>query len=82
MYYLWHSAEILKIKVYELLPLQKLVVKFLILIALYVITLLLLANSPTIIKLIIGGTFTALLILTGMWSYFKTFFKKNNGQIS
>src|SRR5450432_2293697 len=81
-YYLWHSARILNVKVYELLPLQKLVVKFLILLALYFIIFLLLANSSIIIKLLIGGMFTTLLILMGMRSYFKIFFKKNNGQIS
>ncbi len=81
LYYLWHSAKILKVKMHELLPLQKLVVKFLILLVLYFIIFLLLTHSSIIIKLLIGGAFTTLLILTGMWSYFKTFFKKNNGQV-
>ena len=81
LYYLWHSAKILKVKMHELLPLQKLAVKFLILLVLYFIIFLLLTHSSIIIKLLIGGAFTTLLILTGMWSYFKTFFKKNNGQV-
>ena len=37
LYYLWHSAKILKIKMYELFPVKKLIVKFLILLVLYFI---------------------------------------------
>lgn len=81
-YYLWHSAKILNIKMAQLLPVQKLAVKFLILLTLYFITFLLLRNFSTIIKLLGGTVITILLIFAGMWSYFKTFFKKNYGQVS
>jgi O-antigen/teichoic acid export membrane protein len=80
MYYLWHSAKILQIKIYQLLPVQKLVAKFLILLILYLIAFLSLGNSPILAKLIVGAIFTTLLVLAGMWSYFKTFFKKTHGQ--
>jgi O-antigen/teichoic acid export membrane protein len=78
MYYLWYSAKLLNIKMYELLPLQKLAVKFLIFLALYFIIFLLLTHSSIIIKLLMGSVFTTLLIFAGMWSYFKTFFKKES----
>jgi O-antigen/teichoic acid export membrane protein len=82
LFYLWHSANILKIKMVELLPFRKLIVKFLILLALYFIIFLLLTHSSITIKLLIGGTFTTLLIFVGMLNYFKAFFKKTHGQIS
>ncbi|MGH2563148.1 MAG: hypothetical protein ACRDE5_01460, partial [Ginsengibacter sp.] len=80
IYYLWHSAKILKIKMLELLPVQKLIAKFLILLALYFIIFLLLRNFSIVIKLFSGAMITTLLVFAGMWSYFKTFFKKNYGQ--
>lgn len=81
-YYLWHSAKILKVKMIDLLPVQKLVVKFLILLALYCIFFLLLTHTSIVIKLFVGTALTSLLIFAGVWSYFKTFIKKNNGQVS
>jgi O-antigen/teichoic acid export membrane protein len=82
LYYLWHSAKVLNVKMAELLPLQKLAAKFLILLALYGILFLLVTHTSTIIILLIGTVFTTLLIFAGMWSYFKTFLKKTNGQVS
>ncbi len=82
LYYLWHSAKILNIKMWELMPLQKLLLKFLILLALYFIIFLWLKHYSIIIKLIIGALFTTLLIFVGLWGYLKTFFKTNYGQNS
>ncbi len=82
LYYLWHSAKILKIKMYELLPVKKLIVKFLILLVLYFIICLLLQNSLIVIKLIVAAVFTTFLVFAGIWSYLKTFFKKNYGHTS
>jgi len=81
-YYLWHSAKILNVKMPELLPFQKLIIKFLILLTLYFIIFLLLTHYSIVIKLIIGGLLTTLLIVVGLWSYLKTFFKTKYGQNS
>src|SRR6185312_1121889 len=67
LYYLWHSAKILNIKIWQLMPLQKLFLKFLFLLVLYLIIFLLLANCSIIIKLITGALFTTLLIFAGLW---------------
>ena len=81
-YYLWHSAKLLKIKLHQLFPLQKLVIKFLILLTVYFITFLLLRNFPMLLKLASVTALSMLLVIAGMWNYFKTFFKKNHVQIS
>jgi len=80
LYYLWHSAKILHVTIWKLVPLQKLLLKFLILLALYFIIFLLLAHFSIIIKIIVGVLFTSLLIVAGLWSYLKTFFKKDYGK--
>lgn len=82
IYYLWHSAKILKIKMLELLPVQKLIAKFFILLTLYFFIFLLLRNFSIVIKLLSGTVITTLLVFAGIWGYFKTFFKKNYGQTS
>ena len=82
MYYLWHSAKILKVTIGTLIPLQKLLLKFLILLVLYLIMFLLLAHFSVINKIIVGVLFTTLLIVAGLWSYVKTFFKKDYGENS
>lgn len=81
-YYLWHSATTLRIPIIQLLPMQKMAIKFLILLALYLLLFLLLLNSSIIMKLLVAAAFTAVVIVAGMWSYFKPFFKNNYGQVS
>ena len=81
-FYLWYSAKILQVKFVGLFPLQKLATKFLILGLLYFIIFLLLQNSSIVLKLTIGAAFTSLLVVAGMWSYLKAFFKKPHGQNS
>lgn len=82
LYYLWHSAKILNINFFRLFPVQELVVKFLILLILYFIIFLLLRDYLIMMRLFIAAVFTTALVIVGMWSYFKTFFKKNYGHVS
>ena len=82
LYYLWHSAKILNINFFRLFPIQKLVVKFLILLILYFIIFLLLRDSLIMMRFMIAAVFTTALVIVGTWSYFQTFFKKNYGHVS
>lgn len=75
-FYLWHSAKTLHTSVWQLLPLQKLLTRFLILGTSYFILFLILRSSGSEIKLLAGVIFTSLLIVAGFIKYFKTFFKK------
>ena len=78
LYYLWYSSRILKVKFLELFPVQKLAVKFLILLAVYFIIFLLMMHFSIMTRLIIGGMLTCSLIFVGMWNYLKPFLKRTN----
>ncbi|KAA9036639.1 oligosaccharide flippase family protein [Ginsengibacter hankyongi] len=80
LYYLWYSSKVLQVKFLELFPLQKLLVKFIILLSLYSLIFLLMKQYSIMLRLTIAMLITALSITIGMWSYFKTFFKNNHGQ--
>lgn len=77
-YYLWNSAKILNISIFRLLPLQTLIIKFLIILILYFILSFFLSGMELKMKLLSGTIFTALTVVLGMMPYFKTFFKKNH----
>ena len=79
LYYLWHSAAILKIPVSGLLPLQRLAVKFGFMFILYLVIFLLLQNSTIPVKLIVAILFTMAIMGIGIWGYLKTFLKNNYG---
>ncbi len=80
VYYLWHSKSVLKVKITQLVPVKKLIVKFLVLLAIYLLLTLLLQNLSIVISLLIASVITALAIVVGMWSYIKLFFQKNYGK--
>ena len=80
LYYLWYSSKVLQVKFLELFPLQKLLVKFIILLSVYSIIFLLMKQYSIMLRLTIAMLITALSISIGMWSYLKTFFKNNHGQ--
>ncbi|MDQ2862933.1 MAG: polysaccharide biosynthesis C-terminal domain-containing protein, partial [Bacteroidota bacterium] len=82
IYYLWHSAKILRVKVYNLLPVKNLVAKFLILLILYFIISFSINHFSIVLKLGIGTLITLLAVIAGTWSYLTTFFKKNYGKVS
>lgn len=77
IFYILHSAKTLQTSVLQLLPLQKLLFRFLIAGASYFILFLILAKSGLKIKLLVAVIFTTFLILIGFIKYFKTFFKKD-----
>lgn len=81
-YFLWHSAKVLNVKVYSLLPIKNLAKKFLTLLALYFIMSLWLNHFSIILKLAVGALLTSITVIAGTWSYVKTFFKKNYDMVS
>lgn len=82
IYYLWHSAKILNTSIFQILPLQKLAIKFLIMLALYVVLFFILSGIELKLKLFIAAIFTAIIVSVGMMKYLKTFFKKEHVQTS
>jgi len=82
IYYLWHSAKILHVKIYKLLPIKNLITKFLILLLLYFIISFSVTHFSITLKLVIGTLITVLAVIAGTWSYLKTFFQKNYGKVS
>lgn len=76
IFYILHSAKTLHVSVLQLLPLQKLLLRFLIAGVSYFILFLILTKWELKIKLLVGVIFTTFLILIGFIKYFKTFFKK------
>jgi peptidoglycan biosynthesis protein MviN/MurJ (putative lipid II flippase) len=82
IFYLWHSAKTLNISITQLMPLKKLLVKFLVLLAVYLLLSLSLQYPSKIIKLVIAATFTTVAVMAGMWSYFKSLFNSHYGKDS
>jgi len=76
-YYLWCSAKVLKIRVIELLPWQKLLARFLLLLGLYAVLAVVVRGVSLEWKLFAGTCFTTIIVTAGVWTYLKTFFKKN-----
>jgi O-antigen/teichoic acid export membrane protein len=76
IFYILHSAKTLHVSVLQVLPLQKLLLRFLIAGVSYFILFLILTKWELKIKLLVGVIFTTFLILIGFIKYFKTFFKK------
>ena len=81
-YYLWHSAKILNTSVFQLLPLQKLAIKFLIILTLYAVLFFIISGIGLKLKVAIASLFTAIIIFAGILKYFKLFFNKNYVQTS
>lgn len=76
-YYLWHSAKILNISIFKILPFPKLFVKFLVLLALYILLFFILSKTELKLKLFIAIIFTGIIIVAGMVKYVNLFFKKD-----
>lgn len=66
IYYLWHSAKILKTSIFHLVPVKQLAIKFAILLVLFFLLSLALAGMPLKIKLIIALLVTGLMMLVGI----------------
>lgn len=81
-FYLWHSAKTLNTSVFKILPFKKLLLKFLVLLALYLILFLILSETGLKLKLIIAIIFTALIIMAGLLKYLKPILIKENVQDS
>lgn len=77
-FYLWHSAKILNIHFLQILPLQKLAVRLLLLFALYFALFYMLSGVGLEMKLLTATVITGIIVITGLLKYFKTFFKKTH----
>ncbi|HEY9342074.1 MAG TPA: hypothetical protein VIQ23_10865 [Hanamia sp.] len=73
LYYVWHSAKVLNVSVFHILPLQKLAIKFLLLLVVYSILFFLLSGFQLKIKLGIGIIFSTVIVLAGALPYLKFF---------
>lgn len=77
LFYLWHSAKALHTSISQIVPWQKLALKFLILLLLYIGLSFILSGAELKLKLAVGFIFTGIAILSGMMQYRKFFLKKN-----
>lgn len=76
VYYLWHSAIVLKTSFFQLVPLQRLILKFIAIGLLYFGLYFILSGVEIKIKLLIATFVTALVFSGGMYKYLKPFLKK------
>jgi O-antigen/teichoic acid export membrane protein len=74
LYYVWHSAKVLNVSIFRILPLQKLAVKFLLLLVAYSVLIFLLSGFELKIKLAIGIIFSTVIVLADAFPYLKLFF--------
>lgn len=74
-FYLWHSSKILNISIFQILPLQRLVLKFLIIFSLYFSFSFILSGVELKLKLAIGFISTVIIIMIGIIKYLRFFFK-------
>ncbi|MEO6894401.1 MAG: hypothetical protein ABI136_05145, partial [Ginsengibacter sp.] len=72
----WHSAKTLNRSVFDIIPLKKIFLKFVALLALYSILFLAISKVETKIKLMIAVISTILIIMSGLIKYLKPIFKK------
>ena len=77
LYYLFHSARLLHIKIYELVPIKKLLIKFIILLLLYLALFFAFHNIPVPLKLFAAAVVTLAALIAGLWNYMIIFFKNN-----
>lgn len=74
LYYVWHSAKALNVSIFRILPLQKLAVKFILLLVAYSILIFLLSGFELKIKLATGIIFSTIIVLADAFPYLKLFF--------
>lgn len=77
VYYLWHSAKVLNISIFQILPFRKLSIKFLGILTLYALLFFILSGTAIKLKLCVATIFTGIIITAGMMKYLKLFFKKD-----
>jgi len=77
LFYLWHSAKTLHTSIFQIVPLQKLALKFLILLLAYIGLSFILLEVELKLKVTIGFIFTFIVITSGMIQYRKLFLTKN-----
>lgn len=75
-YYLWHSSKLLNTSVLDLLPLKKLGIRFVKILAFYLVLSFVLSAFSGPSRLVAAISITALIVILGMIKYFKTYFNK------
>lgn len=75
-YYLWHSSKLLNTSVLHLLPLKKLGIRFLKILAFYLVLSFVLSTFSGSSRLITAIPITAAIVILGMIKYFKTYFNR------
>lgn len=78
VFYLWHSAIVLKTSFLELIPLKKLTLKFILTGLLYFGLSFVLSDAEIITKLLVTTLVTGLIFTGGMYQYLKSFFNNKN----
>jgi len=73
IYYLWHSAKLLKTSVFQLVPFQKLLIRFIAILLLYLLLFFLISHFELKIKLVIAALFTIIIIAAFIFPYLKFF---------
>ncbi|MEO5500146.1 MAG: polysaccharide biosynthesis C-terminal domain-containing protein [Ginsengibacter sp.] len=74
-FYLWYSSKILKISIFQILPLQRLVLKLLIIFSLYFSFSFILSGVELKLKLAISFISTVIIIMIGIIKYLRFFLK-------
>ena len=81
-YYLWHSSKILNTSILQILPLKKLVFRFLKILIFYTALFFLLSTFSMHVRIIVAILLTALIVMFGIIKYFKTYFNNSYAQNS
>lgn len=76
IYYLWHSARILHVSIFSMVPFRKLMVKFFGIFLLFAGLFFLLSGATIKTKLLIASAFTLVIITAGFLPYLKLFLKQ------
>jgi O-antigen/teichoic acid export membrane protein len=81
-YYLWQSSKVLNTSILQILPLKRLVIRFLKILAFYLVLFYVLSSFGLAMRLTVSILVTSLMAIFGMIKYFKTYFKNDFVQSS
>lgn len=73
IYYLWHSAKLLDTSVFRLIPVKRLLARFIAILLLYWILNFAISSFESEIKLLVSALFTTMIIGAGLFPYLKFF---------
>ncbi|HVZ96283.1 MAG TPA: oligosaccharide flippase family protein [Chitinophagaceae bacterium] len=76
LYFLWESAKLVHTTIFNILPLRKLLTKFLLLLVIYFCCSSLVSSLSVILKIAVATIVTLITIAAGTWSYLKALLTK------